>query len=50
MVRILTGTLIQIGLGELTINEIDSIFNEKIRSSAGFTAPPHGLFLMDVFY
>ena len=50
MVRILAGTLIEVGLGNMTKNEIIPIFNSKIRSCAGFTAPSQGLFLMDVIY
>jgi tRNA pseudouridine38-40 synthase len=50
MVRIITGTLIEVGLGKLNKDEIPNIFEEKARSSAGFTAPPQGLALIDVTY
>ena len=39
-----------IGTGDLLPSMIPSILEEKDRSSAGFTAPPQGLFLVDVYY
>lgn len=50
MVRILTGTLIEIGNGTRDINSINSLFDSKNRADAGFTAPAHGLFLEKVIY
>jgi tRNA pseudouridine38-40 synthase len=50
MVRILTGTLIEIGTGEMTLERIEEIFRSGIRSEAGITVPPHGLFLEEVYY
>ncbi|MDY3251340.1 MAG: tRNA pseudouridine(38-40) synthase TruA [Candidatus Choladocola sp.] len=50
MVRILTGTLIEIGMGDRLPSQIPSILEGLDRSLAGFTAPPQGLFLADVFY
>lgn len=50
MVRILTGTLIEIGEGKLTIEQLDEILIKKDRSLAGYTIPPQGLFLVDVKY
>ena len=50
MIRILTGTLIEVGLGKMKIDEIPTIMNSLERSEAGFTAPAHGLFLIDVIY
>ncbi len=50
MVRIITGTLIEIGLGKMQISQISEIFESKDRTKAGFTVPPHGLFLKDVLY
>lgn len=50
MVRILTGTLIEIGKGTRDINSINSLFDSKNRADAGFTAPAHGLFLEKVIY
>lgn len=50
MVRILTGTLLEIGLGDLLPSQIPYILEGLDRSLAGPTAPPQGLFLVDVFY
>lgn len=50
MVRILTGTLLEIGIGEKKPEEITNILQAKSRTAAGFTAPPQGLFLMEVSY
>lgn len=50
MVRILTGTLIEVGVGDLLPSQIPSILEGLDRSLAGFTAPAQGLFLVDVFY
>ncbi len=50
MVRIMTGTLIEIGLGERMPSQITAAFEGLDRSLAGFTAPARGLFLTDVFY
>ncbi len=50
MVRILTGTLIEIGLGTREPEEIPLLLENGLRSEAGFTAPPHGLCMMRVDY
>lgn len=50
MVRILTGTLIEIGLGERSPGEMKEILQKTDRQAAGFTAPPEGLFLEQVKY
>ncbi len=50
MVRILTGTLLEIGMGRRTIETIPMIFETGDRRLAGFTAPPQGLCLMEVVY
>lgn len=49
MVRILTGTLIEIGMGDRMPSQIPAILEGLDRSLAGFTAPAQGLFLVDVF-
>lgn len=49
MVRILTGTLLEVGLGDRSLPEVRLALEGKDRSLAGFTAPPQGLFLVDVF-
>ena len=50
MVRILTGTLLEVGIGKRTPEEILHILQKKDRRFAGKTAPAQGLYLMKVFY
>ena len=50
MVRILTGTLLEIGSGNRCPDEIKSILAAKERAKAGFMAPAKGLFLESVDY
>jgi tRNA pseudouridine38-40 synthase len=50
MVRILVGTLLEAGAGERSPKDIPDIIAKKDRSSAGKTAPAHGLYLWEVFY
>lgn len=50
MVRILTGTLVEIGMGERTAESIDEVFAKKERALAGVTAPAKGLTLVRVLY
>ena len=49
MVRILTGTLIEVGRGARSADSITDLFGAK-RSEAGFLAPAQGLCLEEVFY
>ncbi len=50
MVRIMTGTLLQAGYGEITPDDIDRIIESGERKNAGPTAPPEGLCMMKVDY
>lgn len=50
MVRIMVGTLLEIGLGNQPAEYIDEIFEIGIRKEAGMTVPPQGLFLAGVCY
>ncbi len=50
MVRIIVGTMIEIGLGERESSSIESIFESGIREYAGETAPAKGLYLDSVEY
>ena len=50
MVRIIMGTLIDIGRGRMPIEQIDRIFKEKDRMLAGKTADAKGLILVSVKY
>ena len=49
MVRILVGTLIEVGRGERSVDSMAELFGGK-RAEAGFLAPAQGLCLMEVFY
>lgn len=50
MVRNIVGTLLYVGCGKLTLEQIPLILENKDRKEAGMTAPAHGLFLKKVFY
>lgn len=50
MVRIMTGTLIEVGLGKRDCADITAIIEAKNREAAGFMAPPEGLCLVKVEY
>lgn len=50
MVRILTGTLLEIGTGQKQPEEAEKALKAGNREYAGFLAPARGLFLKDVYY
>ena len=50
MVRIISGTLVDVGLGKINPDEIPSIIEEGVRQRAGKTLPPHALYLVKVEY
>lgn len=50
MVRIIAGTLIEIGLGQKEPEDVIKILKSRDRSNAGFLSQPQGLFLVEVFY
>jgi tRNA pseudouridine38-40 synthase len=50
MVRIMVGTLLDIGLHKFSPGALGEILASKDRKRAGPTAPPQGLCLMEVFY
>lgn len=50
MVRIIVGTLVYVGNGKLTQEEVKTILEEKDRRLGGVTAPPQGLMLEEVVY
>lgn len=50
MVRKIVGTLVDVGFGRTTPEEFQAILLSKDRSRSRATAPPHGLFLMQVNY
>jgi len=49
-VRNIVGTLVRVGMGKITVEEFNNIFEMKKLSLAGPTAPAHGLCLMKVIY
>ena len=50
MVRIIAGTLVEVGLGKIEPNEIPEIIEKGERTRAGKTLPPQGLYLVKVEY
>ncbi len=50
MVRIIVGTLIEVGLDKKEIRDIPYIFADQDRVKAGFTAPAKGLTMVKVYY
>lgn len=50
MVRIIAGTLAEVGCGRIDEESIPEIIQSTDRRRAGMTAPPQGLFLKKVFY
>lgn len=50
MVRIIAGTLVEVGVGRIEEDSISEIIASCDRRRAGMTAPPEGLFLKKVFY
>ncbi|PYF08040.1 tRNA pseudouridine(38-40) synthase TruA [Ureibacillus chungkukjangi] len=50
MVRIIAGTLWEVGIGKRDAQELEGIIASMERGKAGKTAPAHGLYLEKVFY
>jgi tRNA pseudouridine38-40 synthase len=50
MVRTIVGTLVLVGQGKQTVEDMERILKSRDRAQAGPTAPPHGLYLMSVTY
>ncbi len=50
MVRIIAGTLVEVGLGKIKSEEIIQIIESKDRTKAGKTLPPYALYLVKVEY
>ena len=50
MVRIIAGTLVDIGLGKIPQDAMPGIIESRNRQQAGHTAPPGGLYLTQVYY
>lgn len=50
MVRIIVGTLLEVGSGKINSNQMKDIIESKDRSKAGATSPAQGLCLIEVYY
>ena len=50
MVRIIAGTLVDVGMGKIEPSQIKDIIKEGKREKAGKTLPPNGLYLLEVKY
>ncbi|MCV9933294.1 tRNA pseudouridine(38-40) synthase TruA [Flavobacterium sp. LS1R47] len=50
MVRAIVGTLVNIGLHKITLEDFENIIASKNRDKAGFSVPAHGLYLTKVEY
>lgn len=50
MVRIISGTLVEVGMGKIEPKEIEDIIKSQKRENAGKTLPPQGLYLVNVEY
>ncbi len=50
MVRAIVGTLVEIGVGKLTLEDFRKVIESKNRSEAGTSVPAHALFLSKIEY
>ncbi len=50
MVRAVVGTLVEVGRGKMSVEEMKAVIAAKDRKLAGESAPAHGLFLTEVVY
>lgn len=50
MVRIMAGTLVDVGRGRFAPEHVASLLKEPDRQRGGVTAPPQGLSLLQVIY
>ena len=50
MVRAIVGTMINVGLEKITLEEFQTIIESKDRNKAGFSVPAHGLYLTEIEY
>ena len=50
MVRIIVGTLVEVGTGRKRAEELPGIIESRNRGNAGFTAPPQGLYLKEIYF
>jgi len=50
MVRAIVGTLVNVGLHKITLDDFNEIIKGKNREKAGFSVPAHGLYLTKIEY
>ncbi|WP_299226685.1 tRNA pseudouridine(38-40) synthase TruA [uncultured Psychroserpens sp.] len=50
MVRAIVGTMVNIGLGKMNVEDLHDVIKSKNRSKAGFSVPAHGLYLTKIEY
>ena len=50
MVRIIVGTLVEVGCGKKSSEDLPAIIESRNRGNAGFTAPPQGLYLKEIYF
>ena len=50
MVRAIVGTMVNVGLEKITLDEFQTIIESKDRKKAGFSVPAHGLYLTEIKY
>ena len=50
MVRAVVGTLIEVGIGKITIDDFETIILKKNRKFAGYSVPAYGLYLCKIEY
>ena len=50
MVRIIVGTLVEVGIGKRSADSVEAAIESRDRSNSGFTAPPQGLYLKEIYF
>ena len=50
MVRAIVGTMMEIGLQRMSLDEFRAVIESKNRQNSGTSVPAHGLYLTDVTY
>jgi tRNA pseudouridine38-40 synthase len=50
MVRIIVGTLVEVGDGRRSPESVKDAIESRDRGKAGFTAPPQGLYLKEIYF
>lgn len=50
MVRAIVGTLLEVGVGKMSLDDFRKVIEQKDRGAAGLSVPAHGLFLTGIEY